>query len=291
METHHTSCPECHTDLRDEAVQDLQYCPNCRFPTVILKGEFCLEKKINSGGFGVIYQATQLSTSKPCVVKVIHPDLYYDTKIVTRFKREIRVTQQVSQDSEHIVDVIEHHDDPDVGLFYVMEYLSGESLQDLLIQKIPFTMQEIFSTIEQICEALQAAHNHSVIHRDLKPGNIFLTRQSDSSIFVKLLDFSLAKPLQETLNVGLTTNSLGTPLYMSPKQCLNNDISPASDRYSLGIILFELLTGESPFVDKKTDCNYVKAYQRTSRLPPLTTSRYTLPYQPCSCPFRWPFAP
>ncbi|MCA8963220.1 MAG: serine/threonine protein kinase, partial [Planctomycetes bacterium] len=158
-------------------------------------------------------------------------------------------TAAISQRNEHIVRV---YDDfgkvPGLGHYYVMEYLEGYPLDDLIIspEGLP-SIEDTFHIMLQLCEALSTAHEANVIHRDLKPDNIFIIQRGNDPMFVKVMDFGIAKTKSQKITES-AEKGIGTPLYMSPEQFLWKAVDHRTDIYMMGLILYELLTGETPFV-------------------------------------------
>jgi serine/threonine-protein kinase len=217
---------------------------------VIVANKYALTSQINEGGCGVIYLARHIRLKKDHerVIKFIKPE-FTNEKAIKRLEREVEVTASLSQKNEHIVRV---YDDfghiASLGSYYIMEFLQGEDLADLLARfPHPLPVKTIFKLLKQTCQGLIPAHDDGVIHRDLKPQNIYLTTRGDEDQFVKVIDFGIAKDIEQQ-QTKLTQGMLGTPEYMAPEQCTGSDISPATDVYALGIILFELLTGHTPFL-------------------------------------------
>lgn len=199
--------------------------------------------KVAHGGMGVVYKARQLNLGRTVAVKILSADLALDATFVRRFIQEARSAAQLSHGNiVHINDVGECQ-----GVFYfVMEYVDGHNLKELL--KIEETL-EVARTIEiitQVCHALRHAHSRGIIHRDIKPENIMLTREG----VVKLADLGLAKRLAGENNPGLTHAGmiLGTPLYMAPEQAKDfSAVDHRSDIYSLGVTMYRALTGKVPY--------------------------------------------
>lgn len=194
-----------------------------------------------------MYQATSPYTDLPCVVKVLRTTHTQNPSVVKRFRREIQLTRQLSSISDHIVKIFDDGESPQLGVYYVMEHLEGMDLQTFHHRKKARSIQEIFYLFMQICEALSVAHTHGVIHRDLKPENVYVLPRGENEWFVKLLDFGVAKALNHHTQNHLTNGALGTPSFMPPEQFLNQEIDERSDIYSLGIMLYELLTNKLPF--------------------------------------------
>lgn len=247
MSLHPEQCPHCALDLHTMASQHLAFCPRCQFPVKTLAGKYRIEWKLATGGFGVVYFATSLQTNNSVVVKLVKRELFETPEAGIRFQREIMITEALSSTNEHIVRYLDHGEDSELGHFYVMEYLDGISLDEFLNDRdtIPYT--DCFHIFRQICEALAIAHRQGVVHRDLKPENIFLIRYEDDPLFVKVLDFGIAKIIAGTTQASLTHGIIGTPNYLSPEQCLDGAIDGRSDIYAMGVILYELLTRTALF--------------------------------------------
>jgi len=211
----------------------------------VLDGKWKLERLLGVGGMAAVYAARHRNGAR-AAVKMLHPELARNAEIRERFLREGYAANRV----EHPGAVAVLDDDvivggPDDGLAYiVMELLDGEVL-DQRAQRGPFTEWELLAIAASLLEVLEAAHVHGVIHRDLKPDNLFLLRTTDGSIRVKVLDFGLARVVETrlTTRAGVT---LGTPAYMSPEQAAGraDEIDARSDLFSVGAVLFRLRTGK-----------------------------------------------
>ena len=211
-------------------------------------GGYRIERKLAEGGMGVVFLAEHTQIGKRAAVKVLKPEHCQNEKTVERFYQEARAVNSIRH--PNIVDIFDFGRDEDGRVFFVMELLDGESLDDR-IRRGPVPWREAKTILDQVIAALAAAHAQEIVHRDLKPENIFLRRGSDGEVSVRLLDFGIAKFLDhEDVQDKLTrTGSLiGTPQYMSPEQ-INGDaaIDGRSDIYSLGVIIHEMLTGRRPF--------------------------------------------
>jgi serine/threonine protein kinase len=211
----------------------------------IFEGKYRIEERLGEGGMGVVYRATHILMDRPVAIKFLHSDRLNSTLAVERFKQEARAAGRIHHPNATAV--------LDFGLadniFYlVMEYLEGCTLRARMRAKGQLPNKEVSRIISQACEAVEVAHKCNIIHRDLKPDNIFL-QQKEGEEIVKVLDFGIAKLLQSGNQVSeLTTEAfMGTPYYMSPEQFQSDPLTPASDVYSLGIIIFEMLTGRRPF--------------------------------------------
>lgn len=210
-------------------------------------GEYVLEQKVGEGGMGEIWRGTQPLIGKQVAIKILRKKVAEDQESVARFIQEARAVNAIKH--RGLVDIFSFGDLPDGRPYFVMEFLEGESLSARMSARGPLRWAEIADIFVQICEALQAAHERGIIHRDLKSENIFLVSEKNGKSLVKILDFGIAKLVNaENDNAQLTQagDIFGTPAYMSPEQC-QGTVTQRSDIYSLGIILFEMITGRTPF--------------------------------------------
>ncbi len=183
------------------------------------------------------------------VIKFIKPEFCHDEKLVKRLAREVEVTAALSQNNEHIVRVYDDFGEfPDLGHYFVMEHLKGEDLYDLLEREELLPLDGVFHIFRQICIAIRDAHHAQVIHRDLKPQNIFLITRHQDKHFVKVIDFGIAKTLANEQQTALTQGIIGTPEYMAPEQCSGHPVDSRTDIYALGSILYRMLVGHTPFL-------------------------------------------
>ncbi|WP_437519844.1 serine/threonine-protein kinase [Sorangium sp. So ce726] len=217
-------------------------------PGQVIAEKYRVERVIGAGGMGVVVAATHLQLEERVAIKLLLPEAAKSRTLAERFVREARAAVKVK--SEHVARVT------DVGTldsgtpYMVMEYLSGSDLADALRAGGPMTPQAAVEYVLQACEALAEAHAAGIIHRDLKPANLFLTRRADSSPCVKVLDFGISKVVSGGSDPRITDTKaiMGSPLYMSPEQLKSSrDVDARTDIWSLGVILFELLTGAPPF--------------------------------------------
>lgn len=205
-----------------------------------------LEQPIGQGGLGVVYLARCLERAgePDCVVKALRV-LEAPAEFKERFWREVQLTATLSQQSAHFPAIYDFGEEEGLGLYYVMEYVQGLSLRQRLQRGAP-ALSETLSIMEQLCDAMQLAHQAGIVHRDLKPENILLLPRLDTD-FVKVIDLGLARALRPGRKEGITRGAIGTPVYMSPEQCRAQPIDARADLYALGVVFYELLTGSPPF--------------------------------------------
>jgi serine/threonine-protein kinase len=211
-------------------------------------GQYRLIEPLGAGGMGAVYLAEHRMLKRPCAIKLIHPEHAADPHVLARFEREVRMTARLSH--WNTVEIFDYGRTDDGTFFYVMEYLPGLSLDELLERHGPLPAERVVHFMRQMCQALREAHAIGLIHRDIKPGNVFAAQRGGVYDVVKLLDFGLVKPVTEAPSARLTHegNISGTPLYMSPEQARGQaDVDARSDIYSLGAVAYALLTGRPPF--------------------------------------------
>jgi serine/threonine-protein kinase len=209
-------------------------------------GDYRIENKIGEGGMGTVYAARHPLIGKRAAIKVLRRDLSASQIAVDRFVLEAQAVNQIGH--PNIVDVFAFGALDDGRNFIAMELLQGESLRARLLR--PIQLGEAVEVIDSVAKALTAAHDAGVVHRDLKPDNIFLVAVKDDRPIIKLLDFGLAKlqgPSERGVERTRTGVVMGTPLYLSPEQARGDKIGPTTDIYSLGAVAYEMFTGEVPF--------------------------------------------
>ena len=193
---------------------------------------------------GLVYSAEDVQLRRRCALKVLRPEFAEDPDNVERFLREAQAIARLSH--EHIVNIFSLGRDPSGAVFFAMELLTGEDLEARLRNEArPVRCREVCEWAVQIARAVAAVHEAGLVHRDLKPGNIFLARRRDGSEFVKLLDFGIVRA--EDSEMTSTGATLGTPHYMSPEQVRARPLDRRSDIYSFGVLLYRALTGRLPF--------------------------------------------
>ncbi|HEY5961808.1 MAG TPA: serine/threonine-protein kinase, partial [Polyangiaceae bacterium] len=227
----------------------------------VIAGRYRLEARIGEGGMGVVYRARHVLIDRVVAVKLIRPDLRGETHLRAWMLREARAANRV--DHAHIIDIHDIGETDDGELYLVMEYLVGTPLSAELARG-PMTIQRGVDILEQMCAALARAHDLGVVHRDLKSDNILLTSRGGRKDFVKILDFGLAA-LAHDPRLAPKGAVFGTPEYMSPEQARGEQAGPQSDLYALGVLLFEMLTGQLPF--RSNDRETLLEMQRTAQAP------------------------
>ncbi|MFE8605740.1 serine/threonine-protein kinase [Archangium violaceum] len=232
-------------------------------------GEYMVRRRIGSGGMGVVYEGEHPVIGRKVAIKIIRPD----SSEGIRSRDLVSEARAVSAIRHRgIIDIFGFGTLPGIGQYLVMEYLNGRPLDEVILDRAPMRPSEAIRLIIEVLGALSAAHAVGVIHRDLKPGNIFVVLESNGTEYVKVLDFGLAK--QAATPNGPTPQTrasmiVGTPEYMAPEQACGQPVSPRTDLYAVGIILFEMLTGRLPF---RGDSPMHVAIQQVQAQPPAPAS-------------------
>jgi WD40 repeat protein len=224
-----------------------------------LKGYTLLER-VGAGGFGAVYRAEQPLVGREVAIKIILPQYANHPDFIRRFEVEARVIARLEH--PHIIPLYDYWRDPD-GAYLVMRYLRGGSLRSLLADR-RMTLPEASRILDQLAGALAVAHRHDVVHRDIKPDNILFDEDGNAY----LTDFGIAKDLRDDTKVTQADMVIGSPAYLSPEQIRTEDVTPRSDIYALGVLLYEMLTGQHPFEDAKTTSLLLK--HLSDPLPPLS---------------------
>jgi serine/threonine protein kinase len=220
----------------------------------VLAERYKLVKLIGEGGMGSVYQAEHTTIGRKLAIKVLAPEFGDSPEVVARFLQEARTASMLHH--EHIVDVTDFGYTKQGLAFLTMEYLEGENLADLLEREGRLPWTRVRRVILQICRALHAAHEKGIVHRDMKPDNCFRIKRGGNQDFIKILDFGIAKVISDGSLTGrqekpkMATEAgtlLGTPEYMAPEIARDQKADARVDVYSLGILMYELLTGSVPF--------------------------------------------
>ena len=233
-------------------------------------GQYNLTRRIGAGGMGEVYLAEHQLLKRPCVVKLIRPDKTGNPRVLARFQREVRATAKLSH--WNTIEIYDYGCTPEGTFYYVMEYLPGMSLGELVGRFGPLPPERVIYLLRQACDALGEAHAVGLIHRDIKPGNIFVAERGGVYDVAKLLDFGLVKPLwepdDEPGHLTAEGTITGSPLFMSPEQALG-EAKPdgRSDIYSLGAVGYYTLTGCPPF-DGDKPLKVIFAHAHETVVPP-----------------------
>lgn len=212
-------------------------------------GQYQLRHRLGAGGMGEVYLAEHLMLKRPCAIKLIRPDRAGDPGALARFEREVRATARLTH--WNTVEVFDYGHTADGTFYYVMEYLPGMNLDELVRMHGPMPPDRIVRLLTQVCHALREAHSQGLIHRDIKPANIFAAHRGGVFDVAKLLDFGLAKTTSvvATAEVTMEGSITGSPHYMSPEQALGESPDVRSDLYSLGAVAWYLAVGRPPFAE------------------------------------------
>jgi serine/threonine protein kinase len=266
-----------------------------------LDNKYQIEQLLGKGGMGAVYRATHLGTKRTVAVKVIHPQLSAHDQFIARFRREAEAAGRLRH--PNVVDVTDFgiaHTGSGPIAYLVMEYLDGCTLAEIVSEEGALPIAWVIDILEQVCSAVEEAHRAGIIHRDLKPDNIWLEPNGRGGYTVKVLDFGLVKlggadeisrrftpinadvsEFSEESATLIKSDSLtaigsvmGTPVYMSPEQCRGEHLNTRSDIYSLGVVAYRLLTGETPFAGSP---NEVIEMHKTAAPPPVREKNRKLP--------------
>jgi serine/threonine-protein kinase len=211
----------------------------------VLADRFEILSRIGEGGTGVVYKAKQLTVDRIVAIKVLGAHVSSDPSWVKRFHNEARAAARL--DHPNTVRLIDFGETKEGLLFIAMEFLQGRSLAEEIVRLGKLPPQRVLRILGQVCQSLQEAHSQGIIHRDIKPDNVFLVEMKGSGDFVKVLDFSVAKMDTPDAQQTRAGTVFGTPAYMSPEQARGVKLSPQSDIYACGIVAYEMLTGKPPF--------------------------------------------
>jgi eukaryotic-like serine/threonine-protein kinase len=212
----------------------------------VIDGRYEIQQRVGEGGMGVVYKARQMSIDRIIALKMLNQQMQGDQTWVQRFYNEAKACSRLQH--PNTIRMFDFGQTQDGRLFMTMEFLDGQSLRDAL-QRGPIAPQRVVKILIQCCASLAEAHSIGIIHRDIKPDNVFLLNMAGSPDFVKLLDFSVAKLLEGDRMKTQAGVVFGTPQYMSPEQGRGMPLDARSDLYALGILAFEMLTGNVPYND------------------------------------------
>ena len=238
----------------------------------VIDGRYEIQARIGEGGMGVVYKARQVSIDRVIALKMLNPQMAADPTWVQRFYNEAKACSRLQH--PNTIRMFDFGQSSEGRLFMTMEFLDGIVLRQAIANQSPFASNRVIKILIQCCASLAEAHAIGIIHRDIKPDNVFLLNMAGSPDFVKLLDFSVAKLLQE--NDRMRTQAgvvFGTPQYMSPEQGRGLPLDARSDLYALGLLAYEMLTGRVPFNDDNP-MNVLQMHLR-AEVPPMPQ---TIPY-------------
>ncbi len=217
-----------------------------------LAGKYSIRRLIGRGGMGAVYEGEHIEIGKRVAIKILDKEHSRSDEVGARFRREGRAASRV--ESDHVVHVFDVGNDSELGLYMVMEFLLGEDLATRLERDKLLEVGQAVEFAYQAARGLAKAHNAGVIHRDLKPANIFLSERDDGSTVVKLVDFGISKLLNEAVDkdgakgpITRWGSAIGTPQYMSPEQAQGMAIDHRTDVWSLGAVLYEMLSGRQAY--------------------------------------------
>jgi hypothetical protein len=213
----------------------------------VIDGRYEIQARVGEGGMGVVYKSRQISIDRVIALKMLNAQMAQDPNWVQRFYNEAKACSRLQH--PNTIRMFDFGQTSDGRLFMTMEFLDGMSLRDALA-KGPLAPQRVVKILIQCCASLAEAHSIGIIHRDIKPDNVFLLNMAGSPDFVKLLDFSVAKLLEGDRMKTQAGVVFGTPQYMSPEQGRGLPLDARSDLYALGILAYEMLTGNVPFNDE-----------------------------------------
>jgi serine/threonine protein kinase len=259
------TCARCHADTPDAA----RFCPYCGAALIAtppappapdpfvgrtINGTYFIERRIGSGGMGVVYKAVHVKLDVPLAVKILRKPLSGDSAAVERFEREARAASRLRH--PNVIHVTDFGEADDGTLYMVSEYVAGKSLARVIADEFPLPERRVVKIAEQILSALAEAHANGVLHRDLKPENVMLEARRQDVDHVKIVDFGIAEigpsPPDAATGEPIAGASaspplvIGTPGYMSPEQWTGERLDARSDLYSVGVLLYEMLTGALP---------------------------------------------
>ncbi|MBN8609357.1 MAG: protein kinase, partial [Deltaproteobacteria bacterium] len=268
-------CSQCGTRFSEPVA----FCPHDGTPTQeaheeppkdpyigrVVDGRYRVESVLGEGGMGIVYLIAHAVLGKRMALKLLRGDMSRDAEVVQRFIQEAQSATQIGH--PNIIDISDFGKMPDGTAYFVMEYLDGLSLTDIIARGGSIPTQRALHIIRQIASALDAAHERGIVHRDMKPDNIFVVKQGADDSFVKVLDFGIAKVGGASSKLTKTGMIFGTPHYMSPEQAAGQTVDRRTDIYALGVIMYEMFAGRVPF-DGDTFMGILSKHMFQDPIPP-----------------------
>lgn len=213
----------------------------------VFSGKYEITAQIGAGGMGMVYLATQRGLGREVVIKVLKHEIAQDPSTIQRFEREAQTLSQLNHN--HIVNVYDFGQEGPLS-YIVMEHIKGISLSQLISQCGKLSIDLFMVIAQQLLSALHDAHEQGIVHRDIKPSNIMLTSRKDMPYYVKILDFGLVKLINEESDLTGHDKLLGTISYLAPEQILGKEVDQRADVYALGVLFYQLLSGQKPFTGR-----------------------------------------
>jgi predicted Ser/Thr protein kinase len=210
-----------------------------------IDGRYLVERVLGEGGMGLVYLGKHIVLNKPLAIKVLRPDVSKDQEIITRFRQEAQSASSIG--NQHIIDISDFGTLPDGSTYFIMEFLDGTDLSGAIEKAGQMPANRVVHIAKQLAQALGAAHENGIVHRDLKPDNVYLIKRGGDTDFVKVLDFGIAKVGGSNSKLTRAGQVFGTPHYMSPEQCSGSNVDHRTDIYAIGVMLYEMVTGDVPF--------------------------------------------
>lgn len=215
---------------------------------MVIEGRYRIQSVIGQGSAGTVYKAVQELIGREVAIKVLHEYLVSDEEFIKRFRQEAKASSRLSH--PNIITIYDFGVIPQGNRPYIaMDLLVGTPLSDFLSENERVPLNDAIPLLTQVCSALGEAHRHGVVHRDVKPENIVLVERSGQKLYPMVVDFGIARIVEESESAKITRTGTvcGSPTYMSPEQCTSSKVDSRSDIYSIGIVIYETLTGEVPF--------------------------------------------
>jgi serine/threonine-protein kinase len=229
----------------------------------LIGGRYRIESQLGEGGMATVYAARSALDQKPVAIKIFRKELAKDKNLRERFKREATSAQRLSH--PHIIEILGYGETEDGTQYLVMEFLSGESLESLL-EHGPIPLARGLDLMLQTLDGLARAHDFEVVHRDLKPDNLFVVRKEDGSDHVKILDFGIARSMHDP-RLTKAGEVFGTPQYMAPERITSIDAGPAADLYAVGVMLYQIVANQLPF-EANDISGFLLKHLREAPVPP-----------------------